>query len=64
LAAIAPAVLWWAWPLLLGYVVAVPFAVLTAAPLAGRLFVCSGLNGVPEDFAPPEEIRTLREAKL
>jgi membrane glycosyltransferase len=62
LAMVAPAVLWWAWPLLLGYITAVPFAVMTAAPFIGRLFVRSGLNGVPEDFDPPEEIRALREA--
>jgi membrane glycosyltransferase len=60
LAIATPAVLWWAWPLLLGYIVAVPFAVLTAAPLIGRLFVRTGLNGVPEDFSPPDEIRELR----
>jgi membrane glycosyltransferase len=60
LAATSPAVLLWVLPLIAGYLIAVPFAVLTAAPCVGELYVRAGLNGVPEDFDPPEEIRRLR----
>jgi len=60
LAATSPTVLLWVSPLIAGYLIAVPFAVLTAAPSIGALYVRAGLNGVPEDFDPPEEIRRLR----
>lgn len=60
LAVTAPTVLLWVSPLIAGYVLAVPFAVLTAAPSVGALFVRSGLNGIPDDFEPSEEIRQLR----
>ena len=35
---IAPAVFWWSLPLTAGYLVAIPFAVLTAAPALRRAF--------------------------
>ena len=60
LALTSPTVLLWVSPLIAGYVLAVPFAVLTAAPSVGAFFVRNGLNGVAEDFAPPEEILQLR----
>lgn len=60
LAMTAPTVLLWVSPLIAGYVLAVPFAVLTAAPSVGALFVRSGLNGIPDDFEPSQEIRQLR----
>ena len=53
---IAPAVFWWSLPLTAGYLVAMPFAVVTASPLLGRLFQRLGLCGIPEDFDPPKEI--------
>ncbi len=53
---IAPAVFWWSLPLTAGYLVAIPFAVGTASPAVGRLFVKLGLCGIPEDFAPPVEV--------
>jgi membrane glycosyltransferase len=53
---IAPAVFWWSLPLTAGYLVAIPFAVVTASPAVGRLFVKLGLCGIPEDFAPPKEV--------
>jgi membrane glycosyltransferase len=55
--AISPATLYWSLPLTLGYLVAVPFAVVTAAPALGRLMKRAGLCAIPEDFAPPDEIR-------
>ena len=60
LALTSPTVLLWVSPLIAGYVLAVPFAVLTAAPGVGAFFVRCGLNGISEDFDPPEEIRQLR----
>lgn len=56
LAAIAPAVVLWSLPLTAGYILAIPFAVVTASPRAGRIFRRYGIAGVPEDFAPPPEI--------
>jgi membrane glycosyltransferase len=53
---VEPAVLWWSLPLTLGYLIAMPFAVVTAAPSAGRLMAALGLCGIPEDFNPPNEV--------
>jgi len=55
-----PRVLAWASPLLAGFIVAVPFAVWTAAPAVGAWFTRLGLAGIPEDFDPPPEIQALR----
>ncbi|MGE0626823.1 MAG: glucans biosynthesis glucosyltransferase MdoH [Hyphomicrobiaceae bacterium] len=54
---VEPAVLWWSLPLTAGYLLAMPFAVVTASPAVGRFFVSTGLNGIPEDFDMPEEIK-------
>jgi membrane glycosyltransferase len=59
---IAPAVLWWSLPLTAGYLVATPFAVLTASPALGHWFQRVGLAGIPEDFDPPPEIRAIQAA--
>jgi len=53
---IAPAVFWWSLPLTAGYLLAVPFAVVTAEPHLGRLLQKLGICGIPEDFAPPVEV--------
>ena len=53
---VEPAVFWWSLPLTLGYLVAMPFAVVTAAPAVGRLFKSLGLCGIPEDCDPPKEV--------
>jgi membrane glycosyltransferase len=53
---VEPAVFWWSLPLTLGYLVAMPFAVVTAAPALGRWFKAMGLCGIPEDFDPPKEV--------
>jgi len=60
LALTRPVVLLWALPLIAGYLIAIPFAMLTAAPCVGALYVRTGLNGIPEDFDPPDEIKRLR----
>jgi membrane glycosyltransferase len=57
---IEPAVFWWSLPLTAGYLVAIPFAVLTASPALGRWFRKVGLAGIPEDFDPPPEIEAVQ----
>ena len=59
---IEPALFWWLLPLTLGYLVAVPFAVLTASPALGRLFVSTRFCGIPEEFETPDEIAKARAA--
>jgi membrane glycosyltransferase len=61
LGVIAPAVLWWSLPLTAGYLLAVPFAVLTADPRVGRVLEMLGLCGIPEDFAAPIEVKVVME---
>ena len=60
---ISPATFLWSLPLTLGYLVAVPFAVATAAPALGRWMKRAGLCAIPEDFAPPKEILAVMGAK-
>jgi len=60
LAAISPATLIWSLPLTAGYLLAVPFGVLTANPALGRLLKATGICGIPEDFAPPPEIQAVQ----
>ena len=52
----SPTAFYWSLPLTLGYLVAIPFAVLTASPALGRWFKRVGLCGIPEDFEPPKEV--------
>jgi membrane glycosyltransferase len=59
-ALISPAALLWSLPLTAGYVLAVPFVVFTASPAVGRFFRRLGIAGIPEDFAPPAEIRAVQ----
>ena len=63
LALISPTVLVWSLPLTAGYVLAIPFAVVTADPRLGRIMKRHGIAGVPEDFAPPPEIAALQGGK-
>jgi len=56
LIAIAPALFWWSLPLTAGYLLAIPFAVVTAEPHLGLLLQKLGICGIPEDFAPPAEV--------
>jgi membrane glycosyltransferase len=53
---ISPTVLYWSLPLTAGYLVSIPFAVVTASPALGRLFQKIGLCGIPEDFKAPKEV--------
>ena len=59
LLAIAPTVLLWSLPLTAGYLLAVPFAVLTAHPAFGKALQRLGLCGIPEDFATPGEVNAV-----
>jgi membrane glycosyltransferase len=56
---IEPAVFWWSLPLTAGYLLAVPFAVLTAHPAFGKWLQRLGLCGIPEDFAAPGEVHAV-----
>ena len=53
---VSPATLFWSLPLTAGYVLAIPFAVLTASPALGTVMRAHGIAAIPEDFAPPSEI--------
>lgn len=53
------AVLIWSLPLTAGYLLAIPFAVLTASPKLGRFMRRHGIAGIPEDFDPPSELRAV-----
>lgn len=57
---LSPAVLLWSLPLTAGYVLAIPFAMLTASPALGHWLARKGLCGVPEDFDPPAEMVAIR----
>jgi membrane glycosyltransferase len=59
---LSPKLLMFSLPLTAGYLLAVPFAVITASPRLGRLFQRAGLCGIPEDFDPPREIVAARAA--
>ena len=60
LAWLAPTVLLWSLPLTLGYLTAIPFAVITASPALGAFLVRHRLCAIPEEFAPPAELLALR----
>ena len=53
---ISPAALVWSLPLTAGYLLAIPFTVVTASPGLGRFMRRHGIAGIPEDFAPLPEI--------
>ena len=46
----------WAAPILFGLILAIPFAVLTASPEAGRLAAKVGLCAIPDELEVPESI--------
>ena len=60
--AVSPAVFWWSLPLTAGYLLAIPFAVVTASPPLGRLFQRWGIAGIPEDFSTPDEVKAVQAA--
>ena len=62
----APMLLVWSIPLTIGYLLAIPFAVVTAAPALGAWFVRHGLCPAPEELDPPAVFQSLSDlqAKL
>ncbi len=54
-----PQTLLWSLPLTAGYLLAVPFASITASPTLGRVFAWLRLCGTPEEFDTPAEVRAL-----
>ncbi len=56
---ISPTVFYWSLPLTAGYLLAVPFAMLTASPALGRWMQRAGLCGIPEDFVTPPEVASV-----
>ncbi len=61
---ISPEVLLWSLPLTAGYLLAIPFAALTARPAFGRWMPKRGLAAIPEDFAPPPEVTRVQAGKV
>ena len=57
----APSLLLWSLPLTLGYLLAAPFAVMTASPKLGRLLAGLQLCALPEEIARPEILKALDE---
>ena len=53
LAWLSPEVVIWSLPLTAGYILAIPFAMLTAWPPAGGWLSRRGLCGIPEELALP-----------
>jgi membrane glycosyltransferase len=62
LAAVAPVLILWLAPLIAGYVLAIPFVVLTADPRFGAWLTARGLAATPEELSPPRVLRRLRGA--
>ncbi len=60
---VSPTTLVWSLPLTLGYLIAIPFAVVTASPALGRWMKRAGVNGIPEDFNAPPEIVAVTEPR-
>jgi membrane glycosyltransferase len=56
---LSPATFAWSLPLTLGYLLAVPFAVLTASPAVGRLLEHYGIGAIPEEIDPAPEIQAV-----
>jgi membrane glycosyltransferase len=60
LAIVSPVILLWSLPVTSGFLLAVPFTVLTASPATGRFLRRHRIAGIPEDFAAPREIGALQ----
>ncbi len=53
---ISPTTLLWSLPLTAGYLLAIPFCVVTADPRLGAWMHTRGIAGIPEDFDTPKEV--------
>jgi len=58
----APSLVLWSLPVTLGYVLALPFAILTASPKLSAATVRIGLCALPEEIDRPEIFATLERA--
>ncbi len=58
----APTLALWSLPLTLGFLTAVPFAVLTSSDELGRVLLAARLCAIPEEFDTPAEIAALTAA--
>lgn len=56
----SPLLVAWGLVMTLGYVVAIPFGVLTADPGFGRRLAVARLCAIPEEFSPPPEVASVR----
>ncbi len=56
---ISPTTLMWSLPLTAGYLLAVPFCVLTSNPALGAIMKRAGIAGIPEDFDTPPEVKAV-----
>lgn len=61
---LSPTMLLWSLPLTLGYLVAIPFAMITASPMLGQRLESLKLCAIPEEFATPDEVRALKPAPV
>lgn len=61
--AVSPAAFFWSLPLTAGYLLAIPFAVITAEPRLGAWLRRHGIASIPEDIAPPPEIVALADRR-
>lgn len=59
----APNALPWAVPILGAWLLAIPFAVLSASPVLGRVLGRLGLCATPEEIAMPPEVRAVLQAQ-
>jgi membrane glycosyltransferase len=62
LAILSPTVLLWSLPLTFGYLVAIPFAVATAAPALGEALSRHRLCAIPEEFEMPTVVAAVQRA--
>jgi membrane glycosyltransferase len=58
-AVLAPGVILWSLPLTAGYLLAVPFAIVSASPALGMWLARKGLCALPEDLDPPAILTAL-----
>lgn len=61
LAVLSPSVLLWSLPMTAGYVLAIPFAMVTALPRLGAWLEGRGLCGIPEDFETPPVLAAIAD---
>jgi membrane glycosyltransferase len=63
LCAVSPKLFLISLPLTAGYLLSVPFAVMTAQPWLGRLFQRAALCATPEELDPPDEIEAVQHGR-